>query len=61
MRTVDLDVDHPPGTPAAVEMVVAADTELSLNETAAGVLAVIVRDWLDTAGKCHTGEQDSAA
>ena len=60
MQPVDSDVEHESETPGPVEMVVAADTELSLNETAAGVLAVIVRGWLDTAGKCHTGEQDSA-
>ena len=61
MRSVDPDVEHTSGTAAPAGMIVVADTELSLNETASGVLAVIVRTWLDPASKCHPGEQDSAA
>lgn len=61
MRSVDPHVEHSSGTAAPLEMVLMAGTELCLSETAAGVLAVIVRAWLDPASKCHPGEQDSAA
>jgi len=59
----DVEVEHAPGTgsPAAVAMIVVADTSPSLKETAAAVLAVIVRGWLESADKAGGGEQDSAA
>jgi hypothetical protein len=63
VRSSDTDVEHASGSgsPALVEIVVVAEGPPSLNETAALVLAAIVRDWLETARTTGGGEQDSAA
>jgi hypothetical protein len=63
VRSSHTDVEHASGSrsAASTETVVVADGPPSLNETAALVLAVIVRDWIETAGKAGGGEQDSAA
>jgi hypothetical protein len=49
------------GPLAPVETVVVTDGPPSLNVTAATVLAVIVRGWLETVRNAGAGEQDSAA
>jgi len=62
-RWPDGEVEHTrdAGFRAPVETVVVADGPPWLNETAATVLAVIVRGWVETVRDRGGHEQDSAA